>query len=41
MNAADRKKVEQSIALLQQVLGQSSSAGGAGVSDIIIPGFEE
>lgn len=40
MNAAERKKIEQSIALLQEVLGQKGGSGGR-VSSVIIPGFDE
>lgn len=38
MNQADRKKIEQTISLLQEVLGQKS--GSTGVSKITIPNFD-
>ena len=40
MNAADRKKIEQTIALLQEVLGQKGGGGG-GLSEVAIPNFNE
>lgn len=38
MNQADRKKIEQTISLLQEVLGQKSASSG--VSKITIPNFD-
>lgn len=40
MNSADRRKLEQSITLLQEVLGQKSSSSGQ-ASEVLIPGFSE
>ena len=38
MNAADRQKIQQSIALLQSLLGGSDSDSGA-PAGILVPGF--
>lgn len=39
MNPIDRKKIEQTISLLQEVLGQKSGSS-TGVSKITIPNFD-
>ena len=39
MQLSDRKKIEQSIALLQEVLGQKSASNA--IPTITIPGFNE
>jgi hypothetical protein len=39
MQAHDRKKIEQTISLLQEVLGQKSASGG--IPKINIPGFDQ
>ena len=40
MQAGDRQKIEQSIALLQSILGGGSSSGSGGAV-INVPGFDQ
>jgi hypothetical protein len=39
MQPADRQKIQQTIALLQEVLGQKSGSGS--IPKITVPGFDQ
>lgn len=41
MHPQDRKKIEQTINMLQEVLGQKSAQGSGGVPKITIPAFDQ
>lgn len=41
MHPQDRKKIEQTITLLQEVLGQKSGGGSTSVPKITIPAFDQ
>ena len=41
MNSSDVRKIEQSIALLQEVLGQKSGGSSGSSSKITIPNFDQ
>lgn len=41
MHPQDRKKIEQTISMLQEVLGQKSGGGSGAIPKITIPAFDQ